>query len=246
MNIGNVINGVNGQFDYLNGTSDSSVNRKSQIKADKNDKSVDNKNNVSKINEDKLSDKAAKFLDNLRKKYGDFDFFIGNKSEDIEALSKCGNKEFSVILSNEEIERMASDEKYAKEKMDGVFGAVDMCKKICEQEGYVSAFTDNKDAKGIVNKIGIVTDDNGNAKFFAEIEKLNDKQKERIEKKKHDAKSAAEVMADVKKYRSQSKDETKRTTLEAKDEEELLQKLVNIDWNEIADSKSGDRFDFTV
>lgn len=246
MNIGNVINGVNGQFDYLNGTSDSSVNRKSQIKADKNDKSVDNKNNVSKINEDKLSDKAAKFLDNLRKKYGDFDFIIGNKSEDIEALSKCGNKEFSVILSNEEIERMASDEKYAKEKMDGVFGAVDMCKKICEQEGYVSAFTDNKDAKGIVNKIGVVTDDNGNAKFFAEIEKLNDKQKERIEKKKHDAKSAAEVMADVKKYRSQSKDETKRTTLEAKDEEELLQKLVNIDWNKIADSKSGDRFDFTV
>ena len=77
---------------------------------------------------------------------------------------------------------MATDEKYAAEKMQGVEGAVKMCRRICEENGYVSAFDAMKAGNGTVNKIGIVTDDNGNMKFFAELEKSSDKQKERIEK----------------------------------------------------------------
>ena len=118
---------------------------------------------------------------------------------------------------------MATDEKYAAEKMQGVEGAVKMCRRICEENGYVSAFDAMKAGNGTVNKIGIVTDDNGNMKFFAELEKSSDKQKERIEKYS-----------------------VKRTTVEAGSIEELIEKIKNIDWNNVSDSKSGDRFDFSV
>jgi len=38
-----------------------------------------------------------------------------------QALYK-GTKEFSVLFSSEELEKMASDEKYLKQKMQGIFG----------------------------------------------------------------------------------------------------------------------------
>ena len=45
---------------------------------------------------------------------------IGNGSDEIRSLSKSGNKEFSVIFSSAEIEKMANDEDYAAEKMHAV------------------------------------------------------------------------------------------------------------------------------
>lgn len=178
---------------------------------------------ISQKNEEKLSSKAQEYLKSLREKYGDYDFLVGNSTNDLKTLSKSGSKEFSVIFSNAEIEKMATDEKYAAEKMQGVEGAVKMCRRICEENGYVSAFDAMKAGNGTVNKIGIVTDDNGNMKFFAELEKSSDKQKERIEKYS-----------------------VKRTTVEAGSIEELIEKIKNIDWNNVSDSKSGDRFDFSV
>ena len=200
----------------------------------------------SQKNEEKLSSKAKEYLKSLREKYGDYDFLVGNSTDDLKTLSKSGSKEFSVIFSNAEIEKMASDEKYAAEKMQGVEGAVKMCRRICEENGFVSAFDAMKTGNGTVNKIGIVTDDNGNMKFFAELEKSSDKQKERIDKYRE--KKAAERKEAEKKspYEKEEKDTVKRTTVEADSMEELIEKIKNIDWNNVSDSKSGDRFDFTV
>lgn len=69
-------------------------------------------------------------MKNLRKQYGDYDFFIGNSTDDLKALVKSGNKEFSVFFSNTELERMASNEKYAKEKLQSLEGAVRMSGQI--------------------------------------------------------------------------------------------------------------------
>ena len=93
---------------------------------------------ISQKNEEKLSSKAKEYLKSLREKYGDYDFLVGNSTDDLKTLSKSGSKEFSVIFSNAEIEKMATDEKYAAEKMQGVEGAVKMCRRICEENGYVS------------------------------------------------------------------------------------------------------------
>lgn len=204
---------------------------------------------ISAKNEEKLSQKAQDFLKNLRQKYGDYDFMIGNSTDDIKALSKSGNKEFSVIFSSEEIEKMANDEKYAEEKMQGVQGAVKMCKRICEENGYVSAFDGGKGENGTINKIGVSIDDNGNMKLFAELEKTSSKQKERIEKhraKHAEEKKAAEKAKKKNPYEKEDKDTVKRATIEASSEEELIQKIKDYDWNKIQDSHSGDRFNFTA
>lgn len=204
------------------------------------------KSNVSAANEAKLSEKAQKFLARLREQYGDYDFMIGNGSDDLKELSKSGSKEFSVIFSSEEIEKMASDEKYAEEKMQGVEGAVKMSRRIAEENGFGSAYAGEDNANGVVNKIGIILGDDGSLKMFAELEKTTLKQKERIEKAKE---NKAEDKADKLKknpYDKKDKDSVKRTTIEAGSEEELLAKIQNVDWKQIADSHSGDMFNFSV
>lgn len=206
---------------------------------------------ISKKNEENLSKKAQDFLANLRKQYGDYDFFVGNGSDDLKALSKSGSKEYSVIFSSAEIERMANDEKYAKEKMDGVAGAVKMAKKVAEEYGFPSALDGKDGPNGTLNKITVSIDDNGNMKLFAELEKSSEKQRERIEKareKRADEKKEAEKKDKTRHqrnpYMKNDKDTVKRTTVEADSMEELMQKIKDVDWNKVKDSRSGDRFDF--
>lgn len=210
-------------------------------------------NDISGKNESKLSSKAQDFLKNLRSKYGDYDFLIGNSTDDLKSLSKSGSKEYSVIFSSAELERMANDEKYAEEKMQGVEGAVKMAKRIAEENGYTSAF--GKDGEnGTINKISIAVGDDGSTKIFAELEKTSDKQKERINKareKRAEEKKAADKKAKEKvekknPYEKDDKDSVKRTTIEATSEEEFIEKLKNLDWSKVSDSHSGDRFNFSV
>lgn len=104
-----------------------------------------------KSSESKLSEKAAAFLENLRKTYGDSDFIVGNARDDLRSLVKNSNKEFSVVFSAEELERMAADEKYAEEKMNAVQGAVRMSQQINERFGFESAF-----GKGTENDVKMV------------------------------------------------------------------------------------------
>lgn len=77
------------------------------------------------VGETQLSEKAQVLLKKLRETYGDMDFFVadfskGDNVKDI--LSKAG-KGYSVILTVEELEKMASDEKYEKQYMEKVQGA---------------------------------------------------------------------------------------------------------------------------
>ena len=196
--------------------------------------------NISKKNENKLSKKAQDFLKKLREENDGYDFLIGNSSDDLSEVSKCGSKEFSVIFSADEIERMANDEKYANEKMQGVEGAVSMSKKICEQEGCVSAFEALKEGNTTVKRISISVDDDGNTKLFAELERTNEKQKARIEK------SQEKHVHDKKNPYERKDNSVKRTTVEAATMEELIERLRNVDWENIPESKSGDAVDMTV
>ena len=61
---------------------------------------------ISQKNEEKLSSKAQEYLKSLREKYGDYDFLVGNSTDDLKTLSKSGSKEFSVIFSNAEIKKI--------------------------------------------------------------------------------------------------------------------------------------------
>lgn len=202
-------------------------------------------NSISDKNEEKLSKKAQDFLKNLREKYGDYDFMIGNSTDDLKALSQAGTKEYSVIFSSAEIERMANDEKYAEEKMQGVAGAVKMAKRVAEEYGFGSASGEN----GVINKIGVTVDDSGKMKLFADLEKTTSKQRERIEanrEKRTEEKKAADKAKKKNPYEKNDKPSVKRARIEADTEEEFIDKLKNLDWSKIEDSHSGDRVNFTA
>lgn len=61
-----------------------------------------------KSSEDKLSSKAQKYLETLRKDNADFDFIIADKGDDFRGLVDQSDKEFTVVFSSAELERMAS------------------------------------------------------------------------------------------------------------------------------------------
>ncbi len=200
---------------------------------------------ISAKNEAKLSDKAKDFLKNLREQNEDFDFMIGNSTDDLQALSKTGKKEFSVILSSAELERMANDSKYADEKIAGISGAVKMAQKISEENGFADAYNEEGLKNGTVSKIGVVVDDNGNMKLFAELEKNSAKQKERIEKKAEESRTADKSQR-KNPYAKDDKPSIKRTSVMADTMEELLEKINAVEWDKIEESRAGEMLDFTV
>ena len=217
---------------------------------------VKTKNNTAseqavKSSEDKLSSKAKKYLDNLRKTYGDYDFIVADAGDDRRALLDKSDKEFSVIFSSSELERMASDEKYASEKMRRVNTIVNMTDKICEQFGYERAWGKGSENDTIINKLAVSINDDGSMSIFAELEKMSEKQKDYIEKlreKRSEEKKTSEKLEE-KKVNSYKKDDTssvKKVVVEASSEEELIEKIKNVDWNKVSGEKVGARFDFSV
>lgn len=203
-----------------------------------------------KSSESELSEKAAAFLENLRKTYGAFDFIVGNAGDDLRSLVKNSNKEFSVVFSTEELERMVADEKYAEEKMNAVQGAVRMSQQINEQFGFESAFGKGTGNDVKMTKFGICFNDDGSVSYFAELEKSSAKQRERIEQARE--KRAEEKKEAAKKEKAKERKEAvsgKSVTVEASSEEELIQKITQIDWSEIKEERqevSGSRFDYSI
>ncbi len=216
--------------------------------------SSDGTSSVTSTTESKLSSKAQDYLKKLRNQYSNYDFFVGEGSDDLKALAKSGTKEFSVIFSSAELERMANDEKYAKEKLQCVERAVKMSEEINKKYGFESAF--GKDGVSIT-KMGIVFNEDGTTNFFAEMEKSSAKSREHLEKvreekraKKKEEEKKTERKAD-KEFESYSNSNagTKRTNVQANSMEELIKKMNTVDWNTVKAEKmseNGRKFDFSV
>ena len=187
--------------------------------------------------ESKLSAKAKSFLEGLRKKYGDYDFIVSN---DLDASKTVGStKQYSVLLTNEELEKMADDEEYAKKVMGNVGKAVDTLKDLSEKDL----------GEGVeFSQLSVSFDDQGNMKLFAQLEKLSADQQERLEaakeKRAEEKKEAAqkaeaaaekEVDAEPPEW---SKILFKGADVEANSAEELLAKIFQIDWNKIDEEEA--------
>lgn len=202
---------------------------------------------VSKGGEAKLSSKAQAFLKKLRKQYGGYDFFVGGSTDNLKSLVKSGTKEFSVIFSNAELERMAEDETYAQEKLQSMERAINMSREINQQFG----FKENGGTK--ITKIGIAFQDDGTTSYFAELEKSSAKQRERIEKAGEEkrAKKKEEEKNAKKELQNYAKNHpgTKHTTVQADTMEELIEKIKATDWDAIKPEdmpEHGRKFDFSI
>lgn len=132
-------------------------------------------NTTESIAEKNLSKAAQKMLENLRGSRNDMDFMVadfenGDNAKDILAQS---DKEYTVIFSKEEMEKMASDPKYYAEKMHSIEGVLRMTDEINAQFGFERAFgktNDNADADTKITKFGISFNSDGTTTFFAQLE----------------------------------------------------------------------------
>lgn len=198
-------------------------------------------NAVSKANEAKLSKRAQDYLNSLREQFGDYDFMVGNSNDDLRSMVNGSNKEFSVIFSSEEIEKMAADEDYAQEKLRAIDDAVEMSLRINEQFGFESALDAAQGDGNTLSRFGVAIGDDGKVTLFAELEKASDKQKEFV-----DADGESKLISNP--YAKNDENTVKKTIVQAASEEELLQKLGTIDWKDVPaqESKPGQRLNFTV
>lgn len=193
-----------------------------------------------------LSEKAAKYYEELKRKYGNMDFILVSKDQKEYAkanASKYGNSSKMVVLIDEEkIERMAADEDYRKQYEGIINNATKQLSQIKDSLGLNA---------GKVKTYGIKVDDGGNASFFAVIDKSYAAQRDRIEKKaeqkaadKKKAEKAAEKkrMEEARTQKAKDKDKTGKydkedtVTVTADSVEELLKKINDVIFRQMSDS----------
>ncbi|MBR4719594.1 MAG: hypothetical protein IKP31_05055 [Lachnospiraceae bacterium] len=137
------------------------------------------------IGEPKLSDEGKKYYEELKKKFGGYDFILVSKDQIDNAKSQAAryaNPNKPVVLIDEEkIEKMATDKDYREKYESVIAGASSQLSKMKDQ-----LMASGADFKGF----GIQVNDGGTASFFAVVKKSQDAQADRIEKKREESKAA--------------------------------------------------------
>ena len=154
--------------------------------------------------EEGLSDKAKTYLKNLRRSRNFVDFRIAEKGKENDALAGKSNKEFTVVLSNEEIEKMATDKKFEREQLNTLDQTVKSM--LMAQTGIGNDNGANKTNVEDIKSIAAKTQEDGTTMLIASLEKntssarkiAEEQDKKREAKKleeKQEAKRAAEKEA---------------------------------------------------
>lgn len=148
-----------------------------------------------------LSDKAARYYEKLKQKYGNMDFVLvsPDKKQEAEAgAARFANAGRTVVLiDTDKIEKMAEDEDYRK-KYEGIINnAGNQLAQLAESL---------KSTTSAVKTFGVKIDDGGNASYFAVIDKSFAQQRERIQKKREEkAEDAKKAKAKEQKEREQER-----------------------------------------
>lgn len=196
------------------------------------------------IGEPKLSEKAAKYYDKLRKQYGNMDFILVSSDMKEIAKSQAGRyanaNRMVVLIDEEKIERMAEDENYRKQYESIISNAAVRMPQLASS-------LQSKNVK----TFGMQVNSNGTASFFAVMDKSFAAQRKRIaqmrDKKaadqkaaaKKDAKKAAEdKRADqIEEKRKASRTEDSDTiTVTASSIDELLRKIDDVIYSGMSDN----------
>ena len=202
------------------------------------------------IGEPKLSDKALKYYEQLKKKYSNMEFVLVSPDKKAEVERNKGmyasNKELLVLIDSDKIERMAEDEEYRK-KYEGILSNATSQVEMMKRQLGTNA--------NQVSSIGMSFDDHGNASFFAVVDKSLATQRERIAAKWAENREAkrAEAKKAEKEGEAEKLDKSHKVTVTAKSWDELLRKIDKVVMSDGADSMMtkgerniGQNFDFSL
>lgn len=218
-------------------------------------KDVFENNSVSEVKKEKvtLSDNAKSLLERLKQTYTNMDFTVANYSSAQEAQKYLagGTKEYSVLIDPQLLEQMAADEE-TELKYTGML------------ETAAAQLTGMKEELGEENdavRLGVSFGADGSMTYFAELEKMSEKQRARIEKareaKKEEAKEAEEKAEEKKAEEAKKEDgvkggnpyeKNKRVRLYADSADALLEKIRNVEWNKVKTEENavGSIIDFGI
>ena len=233
-------------------------------------KAEDTKNTAKKSNvkgktvgEPKLSDKAAKYYEDLKKKYSGMEFILVSRDQKAFAQSQAASyanpAKMVVLIDEDKIERMATDESDRKQ-YEGI---------IANAASGMSQLSKSLSGNSSVKGYGMKVNGNGTASFFAVIDKSLAAQRKRIEKKaqeKKEAKKAEEKRAKKKEQQEKLEESWKKdsgktenlydedtVTVQASSIEELLKKINDVTFESMSDyarteegKKIGQSFDFSI
>lgn len=172
------------------------------------------------IGDAKLSDEAAKYYEKLKKKYSNMDFILVSKDQKANAQANAGAYanagKMVVLIDEEKIERMATDENYRKQYEGIIRNAASGLSQLKSQ-------IEASGASGNVKGYGMKVDDGGTASFFAVLKKSSADQKARIAKKAAEKKEAKK--AEEKKAAKKEKEEKlhgKKDTADIEEDEDTI------------------------
>ena len=174
-----------------------------------------------------LSAEAKSYLETLKEKYGDIQFFVADcaTDEEMNQYFAMGTKKYSCVISTDTLEKMATDEE-VRAKYESIIDNADeqieeMKEQISEEVG--------EEAANQVQFVGFSIDDNGVVNYFAKLKASNDSYYEKLEEKR------AEEKEEAKKVEEREKEKAI--------EEKRLETKKELPWKEEiwvkADSKEG-------
>lgn len=214
------------------------------------------------VGEVQLSQKAAKYYEQLQRKYGNMDFVLVSPDKKEQAQAQAGQFANAgrtvVLIDTDKIEKMAEDEDYRK-KYEGIIqNAGNELSKMASSLGSTAS---------AVKTFGVKIDDGGNASYFAVIDRSFAAQRERIqknrEKKAEEAKKSEvkeekakeqERIADRKRENKKTEDrDSDYVMVTSGSIEELSRKIQDAIYNILSDSlysepekKIGQNVDFSI
>ena len=194
------------------------------------------------IGKAQLSEEGAKYYEELKKKFSGMDFVLVSKDMKDYAkqnASSFGNANRMVVLIDEEkIERMATDEEY-RAKYEGL---------IANAQSKMPELKSIMENKSNVKTIGMQVEDNGTASFFAVMRKSSQEMTEKLAEKRAEKKAEekAEAKKEAKKEQAEKlqekaaesavEDEEDYVILMASSVEELVKKIDDYNFNMRADT----------
>ena len=148
------------------------------------------------VGQPQLSEKAQKYYDQLKAKFGDMDFILVSKDQKANAQANAASyanpNKMVVLIGEDEVEKMANDESF-RNKYEGIIAMA--------KEG-ISAmkdkFGDSSDVKGYGMQVGEVS-------YFAVLKKANEQQAARIQEKREERRAAQK--AEDKKAQKEAQEE---------------------------------------
>lgn len=165
------------------------------------------------IGDVKLSDEAKEYYKELKSKYHNMEFIAVSKDMKAQVQQNAaayGNSgKMVVLIDDEKLERMATDESFRK-KYEGIISMA--------QNQLTAAKNDLAGSGAEVKNFGMSVDGNGKIKYFASLEKNSAAQKKRIEKKA--AENRAKKIKENKAAKKEQLEKIKNKNAEKTDAEE--------------------------